>query len=87
MRGIAVRHGASVAQVALAWLLAKDAVSSVILGATKLEQLDDNLASARLTLTREDVAELDAATPLPPAYPHWCQTMFTDRVADEALAR
>ncbi|MFO1376246.1 MAG: aldo/keto reductase [Steroidobacteraceae bacterium] len=87
MRGIAARHGASVAQVALAWLLAKDAVSSVILGATKLEQLDDNLAAARLALTAEDLAELDAATPLAPSYPHWCQTTFTDRVADEALAR
>jgi aryl-alcohol dehydrogenase-like predicted oxidoreductase len=87
MRGIAARHGASVAQVALAWLLAKEEVSSVILGATKLEQLDDNLAAARLRLAPEDIAELDAATPLAPVYPHWCQTMFTDRITDDALAR
>ncbi len=86
MRGIAARYGASVAQVALAWLLAKDAVSSVILGATKLEQLDDNLAAARLRLSSEDIAELDTATPLPPVYPQWCQTMFTDRITDDALA-
>jgi aryl-alcohol dehydrogenase-like predicted oxidoreductase len=86
MRAIATRHDASVAQVALAWLLAKDAVSSVILGATKPEQLDDNMTSARLALTAGDLAELDVATPLPPSYPHWCQTKFNDRVMDEALA-
>ena len=51
MRAIAAAHGASVAQVAIAWLLARNAVTSVIIGATKRHQLDDNLGAADLTLS------------------------------------
>lgn len=71
IRTIADAHGATVAQVSLAWLLAKPVVSSVILGASKLEQLDDNLAAAELQLTADEVATLDAATKPVPAYPGW----------------
>jgi diketogulonate reductase-like aldo/keto reductase len=67
--------------VAIAWLLAKPYVTSVILGATKLRQLADNLGSADVALTPEDVAELDAATALGPAYPNW----FIDEMADGAV--
>jgi aryl-alcohol dehydrogenase-like predicted oxidoreductase len=77
MRKIAEAHNASVAQVAIAWLLAKDAVTSVLLGATKLHQLEDNLGSADVTLSADEVAELDAATALAPVYPNW----FSERVA------
>ena len=45
MREIGEAHGASVARVALAWLLAKPFVTSVIIGAKRIEQLDDNLAA------------------------------------------
>jgi aryl-alcohol dehydrogenase-like predicted oxidoreductase len=84
MRQLAMQHRASVAQIAIAWLLAKDAVSSVILGATKLSQLDDNLGAANVKLTAAEIAELDAATPLAPVYPNW----FTDRIAvDQPLAK
>ncbi|VVT04694.1 Uncharacterized oxidoreductase YajO [Sphingomonas sp. EC-HK361] len=62
MRGIAAAHDATVAQVALAWLLAKPQVSSVLIGASKLSQLDDNIAAANLALTPEDLAKLDKAT-------------------------
>ena len=62
MRGIAAAHDASVAQVALAWLLSKPQVSSVLIGASKLSQLDDNIAAANLALTSEDIAALDKTT-------------------------
>ena len=87
MRPIAQRHGASVAQVALAWLLAKDAVTSILIGATKLHQLEDNLAAINVPLTGEEVAELDAATPLAPVYPNWFNENLRDTSAMEALGR
>ncbi len=62
MRTIADGHGASVAQVALAWLLGKPQVSSVLVGASRMSQLEDNLAAADLELSGEEVARLDAAT-------------------------
>lgn len=81
LRAVAARHQASVPQVAIAWLLAKSGVTSVILGATKLRQLADNLGAADVTLTPEDIAELDGATALGPAYPNW----FIDEMADGAV--
>jgi aryl-alcohol dehydrogenase-like predicted oxidoreductase len=60
-----------VAQVALAWLLRQPAVTSVIVGANRPEQLADNLGAAALGLTAEDVATIDAASALPPEYPGW----------------
>lgn len=71
MRPIAAAHGVSVAQVALAWLLQRPAVSSVIIGARTDAQLIDNLAAADLRLTPEDVQALDAVSALPPEYPGW----------------
>ncbi|HWX00801.1 aldo/keto reductase, partial [Collimonas sp.] len=87
MRAIARRHNASVAQVALAWLLAKDAVSSILIGASKLPQLEDNLGAASIKLSAEEVAELDAATPLAPVYPNWFIDNLADPTAVEATAR
>jgi len=71
MREVGEAHGASVARVALAWLLAKPAVMSIIIGAKTLDQLDDNLAAVDLALTPEEVARLDEASELPPEYPGW----------------
>ncbi len=71
MREIAEAHGASVARVALAWLLAKPTVMSIIIGAKTLEQLDDNLAAAELTLKPEEIARLDEVSELPAEYPGW----------------
>jgi aryl-alcohol dehydrogenase-like predicted oxidoreductase len=59
------------AQVALAWVLAQPGITSVIVGASSLEQLDDNLAAAALELTAAELAALDAATALAPIYPAW----------------
>jgi aryl-alcohol dehydrogenase-like predicted oxidoreductase len=87
MRAIAAGHGASVAQVAIAWLLARPAVSSVLLGASKLGQLEDNLGAADLKLTPEDIAALDAATTPAPVYPNWFIERLVDGPAAAALGR
>jgi aryl-alcohol dehydrogenase-like predicted oxidoreductase len=71
MRPIAERHGVSVAQVALAWLLARPVVTSVIVGAKRPDQLEDNIAATRVKLTQEDLAALDDVSALPPEYPQW----------------
>ena len=71
MQPIAAAHGVSVARVALAYVLAKPFVTSVIIGAKTLEQLDDNLAATALGLTSEQLAALDAISALPAEYPGW----------------
>jgi aryl-alcohol dehydrogenase-like predicted oxidoreductase len=76
---VAGRLGASVAQVALAWLLAKDVVTSVIIGAKKMSQLDDNLKSIDVTLTADDLKALDEVSKLTVEYPAWMETLGNDR--------
>jgi aryl-alcohol dehydrogenase-like predicted oxidoreductase len=71
IRPIADRHGASVARIALAWLLHQKAVMSVIIGAKSLTQLDDNLAATEVVLSAEELATLDKASALPKEYPQW----------------
>ncbi len=71
MRPIAERHQVSVAQVAIAWLLAQRAVTSVIIGAKRPDQLADNIAASQLTLTDADMADLERVSALPVEYPHW----------------
>ncbi|MGO4437696.1 aldo/keto reductase [Rhizobium sp. RAF56] len=71
MREVASKHGASVAEVALAWILAKPFVTSVIIGAKRIDQLDQNLAAVKLRLDAEDMAKLDDVSALPPEYPGW----------------
>ena len=73
MRGIAERHGVSVARVALAWLLAQPPVTSVIIGAKNVEQLDDNIAATAVSLSAEDLKALDEVSALPPEYPAWME--------------
>jgi aryl-alcohol dehydrogenase-like predicted oxidoreductase len=75
MRPIAERHQASVAQVALAWLLSRPQVSTVIVGAKTPEQLTDNLGASALELTAEDLQALDDVSKLPPEYPGWMLAM------------
>ena len=71
MRTIGAAHGASVARVALAWLLAQEHVTTIIIGARNEAQLLDNVAATALRLTPEDLAALDAVSALPPEYPGW----------------
>jgi aryl-alcohol dehydrogenase-like predicted oxidoreductase len=66
-------HGVSAAQVALAYTLAKPAVTSVIVGARTEEQLADNLAAADLTLSEDEVRQLDDVSGVPLMYPYWHQ--------------
>jgi aryl-alcohol dehydrogenase-like predicted oxidoreductase len=71
MRAVADRRQATVARVALAWLLQRKGVMSVIIGAKTLEQLEDNLAASKLELTAEDIVELDKVSAPKPEYPGW----------------
>src|SRR5271169_5096880 len=79
MRPIARAHDASDARVALAWLLARKGVMSVIIGAKTLEQLDDNLAAAKLELSAGEIAELDRVSALNPEYPGWMIARQSDQ--------
>ena len=71
MKVIAEARGVSVARIALAWVLSRPWVTTVIIGAKTIEQLDDNLAAAEIELTADEIAALDAASKLPPEYPGW----------------
>ena len=71
MQSIAAAKGISVAQLALAWLLHQPVVTSVIIGAKKPEQLEDNLKSIDVTLTTEELQKLDEVSKLVPEYPGW----------------
>ena len=71
VEAIASDRGVSMAQVALAWLHDRPLMTSVILGARTMEQLEDNLGAAGLHLTAEETARLDAASdPAPASYPY-----------------
>ena len=85
MRPIAEAKGVSVAQIALAWLLHRRVVSSVIIGARKIEQLEDNLKAAEVELSDAELDTLDKASALPGEYPGWMfnmQRQRTDQLAD-----
>ena len=71
MREVAGAHGVSVARVALAYVLAKPFVMSVIIGAKTMEQLDDNLEAVKLSLSAEEIKTLDDVSALPMEYPGW----------------
>lgn len=71
MRPIAQAKGVSIAQIALAWLLHQRAVTSVIIGAKKREQLVDNIAATEVSLTDAELATLDEVSKLPAEYPGW----------------
>ena len=71
MRAIADKRGASVAQIALAWLLHQPQVTSVIVGAKRLEQLHDNVGATNVKLDADELARLGDASRLPNEYPGW----------------
>jgi aryl-alcohol dehydrogenase-like predicted oxidoreductase len=87
---IAEARGASAAQVALAWLLGRPAVASVIIGARTDEQLADNLKAMDLDLSADERARLDEVSAPPLLYPYWHQAnSASERLspADLALLR
>jgi len=71
LKEVASRHGATPARVALAWVLARPAVTSVIVAARKPENLEDNIRAVDLQLSEEDVRLLDAASDPGVPYPKW----------------
>lgn len=85
LREISGNHKASVAQTAIAWLLSKKIVSSVIVGASKPQQLDDNLAATELHLTIEELTALDVFTRPATVYPNWFTEFVRDPSVEKAL--
>ncbi|CAN5142934.1 aldo/keto reductase [soil metagenome] len=84
---VAEAHGVSAAQVALAWLLTRPGVASLVIGARTEAQLADNLAAADLKLTADDLASLEQASRRPLAYPYWHQrSSASDRLSAADLA-
>jgi aryl-alcohol dehydrogenase-like predicted oxidoreductase len=86
MRPIAKAHDATVAQVALAWLLSKPGVDTIILGASKPAQLEDNLRALRVKLSLDEIRLLDELSPHSNYYPSWFNSTLRDRAIDEAIA-
>ena len=83
LQTIAQRHQVSVARVSLAWVLSRDVVTSVIIGARTETQLEDNLKATELSLSGEELQQLDVATQPRPEYPHWMESMPGDRLPHE----
>jgi aryl-alcohol dehydrogenase-like predicted oxidoreductase len=81
LQALAKEKQASVAQLALAWLLHQSAVSTVIIGAKNLDQLDDNLKSTEIIFTDSELEKLDEVSKLPKEYPGWMlEYMAGDRM-------
>jgi len=76
---VAGRHAVSIPQIALAWILAKPIVTSVIIGARRLAQLDDNVKAIDVALTPDDMKALDDVSRLTPEYPEWMNLLGSDR--------
>jgi aryl-alcohol dehydrogenase-like predicted oxidoreductase len=85
LQEIASNHKASPSQVAIAWLLTRPGVASVLVGANKLGQLEDNLAAASLTLSPDESSRLDEMTKPPAIYPNWFNSNVFDQQAKNAL--
>jgi len=76
---VAAETGKSVPQIALNWLLQRPTVSTVVIGARNEEQLKQNLGAVGWNLSKEQVAKLDEASAVTPAYPYWHQAGFQER--------
>ena len=87
MRVMAADHKASVAQLALAWLLAKEYVSVILLGASNVRQFDDNLGALDVKLSAAELNELDKLTKPAAVYPNWFQERTGDPEVSEALSK
>ena len=73
LKKVASAHKVSSAQVALAWLLTRPTITSLIIGARTTKQLEDNLAAAELTLTPDEIDRLEQVSRPPLLYPYWHQ--------------
>ena len=85
MAPIAKAHHCSPARISLAWLLTRPVVTSVILGAKRFDQLQDNLGAVELKLSADEITQLDEVSALPPEYPGWMLPFQSgDRLGDAA---
>lgn len=73
MQRIGAEKGVSIARIAIAWLLHQPQVTSVIVGAKRLDQLDDSVGATEVALTASELGDLNAVTALPLEYPAWMQ--------------
>jgi len=80
------RHGVPAAQVAIAWVMGRPAVTSVIIGARTEDQLIQDIGAAQLRLTDEDRAQLDKVSAPPLLYPYWHQLNASDRLSAADLS-
>ncbi|MDA3948258.1 MAG: aldo/keto reductase [Spirochaeta sp.] len=88
LNDIAAQHHVSAAQVALAWILSRPGVASVVIGGRKEAQIKDNVAAADLELSDEELQRLNTVSAIPLIYPYWHQASFakdTFTPADRAL--
>ncbi|WP_336965277.1 aldo/keto reductase [Sphingobium aquiterrae] len=85
LREVADKHGASPAQVALAWTARQAAVASVLIGVSSLDQLKSNLPQRAVALDDRDLAQLDAVSAIPEGYPGWYNSMTEDPAFEKAL--
>lgn len=76
LKELADRKHVSVAQLAIAWLLHQSRVTSVIVGAKRIEQLSDNLGAVDVALSGEELRSLDQVSQLPAEYPRWMLTSW-----------
>ena len=76
---VAAETGKSVAQIAIAWVLSRPSVTTVIIGARNEAQLKENLGATGWTLTPAQIARLEAASAKPRTYPYWHQAQFAER--------
>jgi aryl-alcohol dehydrogenase-like predicted oxidoreductase len=87
MQKMAADHKATVAQLALAWLLSKDSVSTILMGASNVRQFDDNIRAVDLRVSSAELKELDELTKPAPVYPNWFQEKTQDTIVAEALKK
>ena len=86
MQAMAADHKATVAQLALAWLLSKDYVSTILMGASNVRQFDDNIGAFGVKLSSPELNELDQLTKPNPVYPNWFQEKTRDADVTQALS-
>ena len=87
LKQIAAAKDCSIPQVALAWLLAKPAATNLVVGASRMAHLEDNLGAVDVELSAGEIAALDAMMPPSRVYPHWFIEMTNDKAHKQALGR
>ena len=86
LRNIAEQKQVTVAQIASAWLLSKQVVGSILIGASTINQLKDNIGACDIDMHADELETLDSVTALPKTYPHWFFESFKDSRIIEAIS-